>query len=124
MIGKWQTTYLKIDFKTFNKSDSLYIMEDKFDNNPERIAQSEYSKDGTFQAWFLDREGKQQGLTSGKWTTSNDTLFTSYFYLGKDVKAIYKVKKTEAGFEATSLYDWDNDNEFDDSLLMKTKRIQ
>lgn len=123
MVGKWQTDYLKINFKTFNQSDTLHVMEDKFDNNPERIAQSEYFKDGTFNAWFLDRGGEQQGLTNGTWKTSNDTLFTSYSYLGKNVKAIYKVKMIEKGFEASSLYDWDNDGEFDDELLMITKRI-
>lgn len=124
MIGKWQTTYLKIDFNTYNSSDSTFVMEDKFDNNPERIAQSEYYEDGTFKAWFLDRNKSQQGLTSGKWSASNDTLFTSYFYLGKDVKALYKVLKIDNGFKATSKYDWDNDGEQDDLLIMKTKRIE
>lgn len=124
MIGRWQTEYIKVEFETYNASDSTFVMEDRFENNPERIAQSEYFYDGTFHAWFLDRNQEKQGETSGKWSISNDTLFTSYFYLGKDVKATYKLTTNEGGFEAISLYDWDNDGKNDDLLLMKTKRIK
>ena len=124
MVGKWETTYLKIEFETFNKSDSSFVYEDKFDNNPERIAQSNYMNNGMFQAWFLDTLRQQQGLTKGVWQTKGDSLLTSYYYINRNVRPEYKIKQTENGFEGFSKYDWDNDGEFDDVLWMITKRIQ
>ena len=37
MVDSWETTYLKIDMFTVNKSDSLQVYEDKFENNPDLI---------------------------------------------------------------------------------------
>lgn len=50
MVDSWETTYLKIEMYTVNKTDSLQVYEDKFDDNPELVAQSKYNKDGTFSA--------------------------------------------------------------------------
>ncbi len=124
MTDSWQTTYLKIEMPTFQKSDSTNVFEDKFENNPERIAQSSYKKDGTFVAWFLDKDGKRQGDSPGKWKVEGDSLFVAFYYGERDVKVSYHIEKTEEGFVGTSKYDWDKDGEFDDLLVMKTKRIK
>lgn len=121
MVNKWQTTYLKIEMPTANKTDSLRIFEDRFDNNPERIAQSQYFPDGTFSAWFLTREGKKVDRTTGKWTMKKDTLYVDFVYGWRTVKVGYKIIPTENGFRGISKYDWDNDGELDDLLTMETK---
>ncbi|MBL4605363.1 MAG: hypothetical protein JKY02_06830 [Flavobacteriaceae bacterium] len=123
MADSWQTTYLKIEMPTFQKSDSINVFEDKFENNPARIAQSSYNEDGTFVAWFLDKERKRQGDSSGKWNVKGDSLYVAFFYGGRDVKVAYHIQMTEGGFIGTCIYDWDEDGEFDDLLVMKTKRI-
>lgn len=124
LTDSWQTTYLKIEMPTANRSDSLSVYEDKFDNNPERIAQSKYNDDGTFSAWFINKQGEKDSESEGTWSVINDTLHIEYFYGGRNVKVDYKITKTSAGFDAKSLYDWDEDGDIDDTLLMKTKRIK
>ena len=124
MTASWETTYLKIEMPTYLKKDSTNVYEDKFLNNPERRARSSYNDDGTFSAWFVDREDKKLGEeSSGKWNTKGDSLYIEYFYGGRDVKVAYHIEITEEGFVGTSKYDWDEDGEFDDLLMMKTKRI-
>jgi hypothetical protein len=123
MIDSWETTYIKIDMATYQKSDSIFVFEDDFKNNPPRRAQSEYNKDGTFSAWFVNRDGERKGESKGKWNVRNDSLYIEYFYGGRDVKVTYHIKKTTEGFIGKSIYDWDKDGEFDDFLIMKTKRI-
>jgi len=123
MVDTWETTYLKIEMPTFQKSDSTSVFEDTFQNNPLRRAQSSYKNDGTFVAWFLDRENKRQGDAPGKWKMEGDSLHIEYFYGGRDVKVAYHIQKTEEGFVGVSKYDWDEDGEFDDLLTMRTKRI-
>ena len=124
MIDSWQTTYIKIEMPTFQKSDSLNVFEDKFENNPERIVQSWYKDDGTFTTWSLNREGEKYGESKGKWNIKGDSLHIEFFYNGRNVKEGYLIKRIENGFRGESKYDWDNDGEFDDLLTMKTKRIQ
>lgn len=124
MTDSWETTYLKIEMPTANKSDSLSVYEDKFENNPQRRAQSKYNSDGTFSAWFVNPAGEKKGESKGVWKIKNDSLFIEYFYGGRDVKVGYHITKTEEGFLGTSKYDWDEDGEFDDLLTMKTKRIK
>jgi hypothetical protein len=123
MTDTWQTSYLKIEMLTHEKSDSTHVFEDKFENDPAIIAQSKYNKDGTFVAWYLNREGKKLDETPGTWKVEGDSLYIAYDYQGKSSKIAYHIQRTKEGFEATSQYDWDNDGEFDDVLLMKTKRI-
>lgn len=124
MLDSWETSYIKIEMPTFQKSDSLNIFEDKFENNPERRAQSKYNNDGTFSAWVVDRNDKKMGDDSpGKWKVVGDSLFIEFYYGGRDVKVSYFIQQTEEGFIGTSLSDWDYDGEFDDLLIMKTKRI-
>lgn len=124
MIDSWQTTYLKIEMPTHEKSDSLEIYEDKFDNNPELIAQSKYNADGTFNAWFINKKGEKISESDGTWSVENDSLFVSFFYNNRAMKVSYHITKTEEGFLGKSTNDWDNDGEFDDFLTMKTKRIK
>ncbi|MBU3011648.1 hypothetical protein KO506_09560 [Polaribacter vadi] len=124
MIDSWQTTYLKIEMPTYEKSDSLEVFEDKFDNNPELIAQSKYNADGTFNAWFINKENKRISDSEGKWHVENDSLFVEFFYVGRNMKISYHITKTNEGFIGKSNFDWDNDGEFDDALTMKTKRIK
>ena len=123
LIDSWETTYLKIDMPTYQNSDSTFVFEDKFLNNPPRRAQSKYNKDGTFSAWFINQKGEKQGESSGKWKVKNDSLFVEFFYDGRDVKVGYLIERTTEGFVGKCKYDWDVDGEFDDVLLMKTKRI-
>jgi len=123
LIDSWETTYLKIDMPTYQKSDSTVVFEDEFLNNPPRRAQSKYHKDGTFSAWFINQKGEKQGGSTGKWKVKNDSLFVEFFYGGRDVKVGYLIEKTTGGFIGKCIYDWDVDGEFDDVLLMRTKRI-
>jgi hypothetical protein len=124
MTGSWQTTYLKLEMPTYEKSDSLQVYEDRFDNNPELIAQSKYNTDGTFNAWFINKKGEKISESDGKWRVENDSLFVEFFYDGRQMKVSYHIAKTEEGFLGKSINDWDNDDSFDDFLTMKTKRIK
>ncbi len=124
MTDSWQTSYLKLEMLTYEKSDSLEIYEDKFDNNPELIAQSKYNADGTFNAWFINNKGERISDSKGKWNVKEDSLFVSFFYDGRDMKVSYHITKTDEGFIGKSKFDWDNDGDFDDFLTMKTKRIK
>ncbi|NVK53386.1 MAG: hypothetical protein HWD85_10670 [Flavobacteriaceae bacterium] len=123
MVATWETTYLKIEMPTFQKSDSTSVFEDQFLNNPPRRARSKYNNDGTFTAWFVNHKNEKSGTSKGTWTVKNDSLFIAYFYGGRDVEVAYHIEKTEEGFIGKSTYDWDEDGEFDDFLVMKTKRI-
>ncbi|MDY0780346.1 hypothetical protein [Tenacibaculum sp. IB213877] len=123
MVGSWETEYIKIEFLTINKSDSTSVFEDDFKTPNAGKAQSNYKKDGTFSAWFKQADGTKINETSGIWKTKGDSLYVDYPYLGKQVQAWYIIKQTEKGFDGKVIYDWDNDGEFDDTLIMKTKRI-
>ncbi|WP_343330929.1 hypothetical protein [Polaribacter staleyi] len=124
MVGSWQTTYLKIEMYTVNKTDSLQIYEDKFEEDSELVAQSKYNKDGTFSAWFINKKGEQISKASGSWSVKNDSLLVAFNYGGRDMKVSYDITKTDEGFIGKSKYDWDEDGDFDDLLMMKTKRIK
>lgn len=124
MIGNWETQYIKIEMPTVNKTDSTSVFEDDFSKPNSGRAQSNYKKDGTFSAWFKQPDGKKVGETNGTWKTKGDSLFVNYPYLGKQVKAWYFIKKEKNTFEGKVIYDWDNDGEFDDTLEMKSKRIE
>lgn len=124
MIDSWETTYLKIEMKTYQKSDSTFVFEDQFLNNPSRRAQSKYNNDGTFSAWFINPKGEKKGESIGKWNVKKDSLFIEYFYGGRNVKVGYLIEKTNEGFIGKSTYDWDEDGALDDFLIMKTKRIK
>ena len=124
IVDNWQTTYIKLEMPTYQKSDSLEVYEDKFEGNPEIIAQSKYNSDGTFSAWFVNKKGEHINNSEGKWNAVGDSLFVDFFYNGKDVKASYYISITPEGFLGKSKYDWDEDGDFDDLLTMKTKRIK
>lgn len=124
MVDSWETSYLKIDMSTFQKSDSTFVFEDDFKNNPPRRAQSTYNKDGTFSAWFINLEGEKKEESTGKWHVKKDSLYIEYLYGGREIKVSYHIEKTPEGFIGKSKFDWDNDGSFDDILIMKTKRIQ
>ncbi len=123
MIGDWETSYIKITYPTYKKSDSTYVFEDDFSKPNSGKAQSTYKKDGTFSAWFLLANKKKVGETTGNWKTKGDSLHVDYQYQGKQVQAWYAIQPTEKGFQGKVIYDWDDDTEFDDELLMKTKRL-
>jgi hypothetical protein len=123
MANSWQTTYMKIEMPTFGKSDSTHVFIDKFENNPARRVQSWYKKDGTFTTWSLNREGKRYGDSSGSWDIKGDSLHIEFFYDGRNVKEAYHIEKIKDGFKGTSKYDWDKDGEYDDLLIMKTRKI-
>ncbi|TDQ28782.1 hypothetical protein [Tenacibaculum caenipelagi] len=124
IVGNWETTYLKIKYLTANETDSTSVFEDDFSTPSSGKAQSSYKNDGTFTAWFIKADGEKVDETSGVWKTRGDSLFVDYPYLGKQVQAWYLITQAKDGFMATSTYDWDNDGENDDILLMKTKKIE
>ncbi|AUC21255.1 hypothetical protein BTO15_03650 [Polaribacter sejongensis] len=124
MVDNWETTYLKIEMYTVNNTDSLQVYEDKFDDNPELVAQSQYNNDGTFSAWFKNTKGEQISKAIGEWDVVEDSLKVAFNYGGKDKKVSYFIERTTEGFIGTSKYDWDEDGKFDDLLTMKTKRIK
>lgn len=122
MVENWQTSYIKIDMPTYKKSDSTFVYEDDFSKADAALAKSSYVADGSFTAWY-ETKGKPTVPTKGTWSAKKDSLFISYFYDGRTVNVAYKIEKTEEGFLGKSIYDWDEDGEFDDTLIMKTKRI-
>lgn len=124
MVNSWQTTYLKIDYSSYQKSDSTHVYQDKFENNPEVVAQSNYKADGTFTSWFLNRKGEKISPSNGTWSVKNDSLYIEFFYNNRDMKVTYHLKETVEGFIAKSKYDWDEDGEFDDLLTMRTTSIK
>lgn len=124
MIGTWETEYLKIEMPTVNKTDSTSVFEDDFRKPSSGRAQSIYKEDGTFLAWFKQPDSSKVGETKGKWKTKGDSLYVDYPYVGKQVQAWYLITRTNTGFTGKVIYDWDNDGEFDDTLLMKSKRIK
>ena len=123
MVGNWETQYIKIEMPTVNKTDSTSVFEDDFSKPNTGRAQSTYNNDGTFSAWFKQPDGKKVGETKGTWKTKGDSLYVDYPYLGKQVQAWYFIKQNNNKFEGKVVYDWDGDGEFDDTLQMKSKRI-
>jgi hypothetical protein len=124
MLGNWETSYIKIEYPTYKKADSSYVFEDDFSKPNTGRAQSTYNNDGTFIAWFKQPDGTRVGETTGKWKTKGDSLYVDYPYLGKQVQAWYSIMQTEEGFDGKVIYDWDDDKEFDDILIMKSKKIE
>ena len=123
MVDSWETTYIKIEMPTYQKSDSTFVFEDDFKNNPPRRARSTYKADGTFAAWYVNQKEEKKEESTGKWDVKNDSLYIEYFYAGRDVKVSYHIEKTKEGFTGISKFDWDEDGAFDDLLIMKTKHI-
>ncbi|MFY7670515.1 hypothetical protein ACOSP6_05455 [Tenacibaculum sp. MEBiC06402] len=124
MLGNWETSYIKIEYPTYKKADSSFVFEDNFSNPNTGRAQSTYNNDGTFIAWFKQPDGTRVGETTGKWKTKGDSLFVDYPYLGKQVQAWYNILQTKEGFDGKVIYDWDDDQEFDDILIMKSKKLE
>lgn len=123
MLGNWQTTYIQIKMPTHMNSDSLSYMESDFSEPDATIAQSTYLDDGSFEAWYVVN-GKEVGLTKGNWTMQNDSLNISYRQGESEVNAQYFIRFTSEGFYGKSIYDWDQDGIEDDTLIMKSKRIE
>lgn len=123
MTDTWETTYVKIEMPTFQASDSTHVFEDDFKNNPPRRARSHYKADGTYISWYITPTGEMLGENPGTWSIMGDSLYIQYEYEGKQNSIAYHIKMLEDGFEGRSKHDWDVDNEFDDLLYMKTKRI-
>lgn len=123
MLGSWETTFINIKMPTANQSDSLRTYQDDFSQPNAIKAQSNYKKDSTFTAWYQNGNNKQNE-SEGKWHCKQDSLFVEYDYQGRTVKTGYKITITKEGFQAKSIYDWDNDGEKDDTLLMRSKRIR
>jgi hypothetical protein len=125
MADSWQTTYLKVEMPSYNGTENKSVMKDKFGVKSKRFARSTYNQDGTFNTWFVDNLGNDLGGTTvGNWSVDKDSLHIEYVNNGKDIKVSYFIEMVEEGYKATSKYDWDGDGEFDDTLQMKTKRIQ
>lgn len=124
MVGKWETQYIKIEYATYQKSDSTFIFEDDFSKPNSGRAQSVYKNDGTFSAWFQQPDSSKVDETKGNWKTKEkDSLYIDYFYLGKQVQAWYNIEQKGNEFKGIVISDWDNDGENDDTLIMKSKRI-
>lgn len=126
MLGSWQTTYLKVEMLTANGTDSTKVYEKDFSKKEDILAQATYHKNGTFLAWYVQPNGKKTGKAQGNWKAVNDSLFITYTVEGRigNFNPIYKIKQTDNGFKATSVYDWDKDGKKDDTLIMKSKRIE
>lgn len=124
MQNKWETTFIEIKMPTHNQSDSLFTYKDNFQQENAIKAQSVYHSDNTFEAWYVMPNGTERGRTKGTWAIQNNILSVDYSYGGRQVKADYIIEKTEDGFQAKSIYDWDNDGEKDDTLFMKTKQLK
>lgn len=123
MVGDWQTKYINLEMPTYQKSDSVYVLENDFSKPDATLTQATYKNDSTFTAWYLSPEKEKLDITHGKWVTKKDSLYIEFIMNNEKTSAAYLIKKTEDGFEGKSLNDWDNDGEKDDFLLMKTKRL-
>lgn len=123
MVGSWETTYIKV-ITTKNKLDETQVYEDDFKKPQSVKAQSTYYDNGSFKAWYIMPNGEKKGETLGKWQCANDTLKVNYKYNGRTIKAKYKVEKTKNGFKAKSIYDWNNNGIANDTLYMKSKKIE
>lgn len=123
MLHTWETEYIKITMPTQNGTDSLFVYEDDFSKPNSIKAQSIYFSDGTFESWYL-KNNKPMNKTKGNWHTKGDSLYIDYFYNQRQVKATYFIKITKNGFHGKSIYDWDNDGQKDDTLIMKSKRLK
>ncbi len=125
MVGKWETQYIKIEYPTYQKTDSSFVFEDDFSNPNTGRAQSEYLNDGTFTAWFKNPDSTRILETKGTWKTKGqDSLFVNYQYSGNKVQAWYSIQQKDNQFSGVAIYDWDIDGTKDDTLIMKSKRIQ
>lgn len=124
MTTNWQTSYIKIEMPTAYGKDSLQVYEDDFSKKNAVIAQSSYLTDGTFKAWYVKPDGSKSGVSDGKWKVKGDSLFIEYIVAGKLINPSYYIEKTDEGLLAKSKHDWDKDGEFDDLLIMKSKRIK
>lgn len=123
MVGDWQTEYIKVEMPTANKSDSLIVIEDDF-NKPNALnTQSTYKKDGTFSSWIKKNDGSRVEKSTGKWKAKGDSLYVEYPFLGREIKAWYLITRKNSTFNGKVVYDLDGDGEFDDTLQMKSKRI-
>lgn len=123
MVDSWQTSFIKITMPTHMGSDTTSVYEDKFTKKNTFLAQSVYRNDGTFEAWYLSPKGERKNRTTGQWQASGDSLNLSYVFNKKDVRVHYQITETNEGFEGVSVSDWDNDGVKDDTLIMRTKRI-
>lgn len=123
MVDSWETTYVKIEMKTFQEGESTHVFEDNFNNNPPRRARSHYKEDGTYISWYVTPTGEILGENPGIWSVFGDSLYIEYNYEGENIKIAYHIAMNENGFDGRSMHDWDNDGEYDDLLMMKTKRI-
>ena len=56
--------------------------------------------------------------------TVNKTDSTSVFEDDFSKPNVGRAQSTDEGFTGKVIYDWDNDGEFDDTLIMKTKRLE
>ena len=128
MVGTWETVYLHIDMPTHKGSDTVYSFVADFTDTTNReqlpIARSIYKPDGTFVAYYVLPDGNETGHSDGTWKLQADTLEIKYELQGKVVNARYGLTKTEQGWNGKNIYDWDEDNVFDDTLLMKVKRLK
>lgn len=125
MQSSWQTSYIKITMPTHTGTDTMFIFEDSFKSANSIKAQSIYLANHTFEAWYLSSEGEQLNKTSGQWNTKGlDTLILSYTYNDRIVEVNYFIQPEKDGFLGRSIHDWDNDGIKDDTLIMKSKRIQ
>lgn len=122
MVDNWETTEISIAMPTANGKDSTVVFNDDFSNPSAVRAQSTYFPDNHFAAWYVS-DGEKVGYTEGSWSTKDDLLTVEYTYSNRKVNPTYKVEVIDEGFKATSIYDWDGDGAVDDTLVMKTKRI-
>lgn len=124
MINKWQTTHIKIVMPTYTNSDSTSVNKEDFTSKMATVPQSEYYKDGTYKSWYLSPNGGRIGEISGNWSADDTNLYLDYTFADNPVHVSYKVTKTNEGFKAVSINDWDFDGVKDDTLHMKAKYIK
>lgn len=123
MLATWETSYIKIVMLPEVDTLQAQIYEDDFSNPQSPRAQSTYHNDGSFEAWYLMPDGKKTGQTTGKWSCKKDSLYVSYSYNNRRIEAAYAVTRTPKGFQAVSIYDWNNNGVASDTLYMHALKL-
>jgi hypothetical protein len=123
-IGEWRNVSMRIWVKTYNQSDTSFIVDINEENwdmkmTIEPIITNVY-EDGTYISEFRNSFDSLIYMPEGTWLIDGDSLFM------EDHQAVYKYKIFIDGDRAefNSIVDWDGDGEVDDEYFGVQRKTQ